>query len=388
MEFKYQLIFLGDIKNAAYEEIKQAFFDKIHDLGIAEEVVYVICADEFTHKYTSKQPAFIYYLGCKDNPGIDTNILTQLKDNGDAIYPLYFHQNCFENEIPNVIHAMNGSLYVSNKVDAVVSCALESFRLLRKSRRVFVSYKRSEATGVAQQLFDLLIKNGFDPFLDSYSIRPADNFQEELLHRMTDCDVLIQLYTPEFFKSCWCKKEMEEANLKQIGVVVVLWPEVKLNSFSHLCTSTSLTNNSFIEGQPSMMGTLNNNTVDRIINTVESVRARNLAARQDNICGEFIAEAVKCGKNIIQEYRYLLEKDRAGNNIRLFIPAIGIPQSYDCFESRNFRKLLKKNGLEIYLLYDSLCIRRRWIEHLDWLNESLDVKTIKRKEFESWMNKH
>lgn len=95
---------------------------------------------------------------------------------------------------------MNGTLYISEKVSAVVNCALESFRLLRKSRRVFISYKRSESTGVAQQLFDLLIRNGFDPFLDSYSIRPADNFQEELLHRMTDSDVLIQLYTPEFLK--------------------------------------------------------------------------------------------------------------------------------------------------------------------------------------------
>ena len=383
MHFKYQLIFLGDITNSAYGAIKDAFFAKIRDLGITNAAFDVICADDFIHKYTSKQPTFVYYLGCRNNPGTDSDILAQLFGNGDAIYPLYFNQQCFENEIPEVIRDMNGSLYVPNEVEAIVNCALEYFRLLRKSRRVFISYKRSEATHVAQQLFDLLIQNGFDPFLDAYSIRPADNFQEELFHRMTDCDVLIQLHTPEFFNSTWCQQEIKEANLKQIGVVVVLWPQVELKSFSHLCTPISLKKESFLQND-----ILNKDTANTIINTIESVRARNLAARQDSICGEFVAEASKYGKRIIQEYRYLLEKDNEGNDIRLFIPAVGIPQSYDCFESRNFRELLKKEELEIYLLYDSLRIRKKWIEHLDWLNEVLDVKTIKRKEFESWVRKH
>ena len=70
------------------------------------------------------------------------------------------------------------------------------------------------------------------------------------------------------------------------------------------------------------------------------------------------------------------------------IPAIGIPHAYDCYESRAFRRLLDTDGLEIYLLYDSLRIRKKWIEHLDWLNESLDVKTIKRKDFELWISQH
>lgn len=238
MSFKYQLIFLGDIRNKAYEEIREVFLDKVKDLGIQQDAIEVICASDI-NKYSNKQPTFAFYLGSKNNSGVDANILEQLIKNGDVVFPLYFEN--FEDEIPNVIKSMNGTLYISEKVSAVVNCALESFRLLRKSRRVFISYKRSESTGVAQQLFDLLIKNGFDPFLDSYSIRPADNFQEELLHRMTDSDVLIQLYTPEFFESQWCKIEVEEANLKQIGVVVLLWPNVELKPFSHLVASEILT---------------------------------------------------------------------------------------------------------------------------------------------------
>ncbi|MEB3376245.1 hypothetical protein SFC43_35045 [Bacteroides sp. CR5/BHMF/2] len=111
---------------------------------------------------------------------------------------------------------------------------------------------------------------------------------------------------------------------------------------------------------------------------MESVRARNLAARQDNLVGEFVEEARKQERRLIQEYRYLVENLENGR-IRLFIPAIGIPQSYDCFESLRFRELLNNEKLELFLIYDDLCIRKRWIEHLEWLNKSLEVKTIKKK---------
>ena len=47
--------------------------------------------------------------------------------------------------------------------------------------------------------------------------------------------------------------------------------------------------------------------IENIVNTVESVRARNLAARQDNLVGEFVKEARKQGRQLIQEYRYLVE---------------------------------------------------------------------------------
>ena len=124
--------------------------------------------------------------------------------------------------------------------------------------------------------------------------------------------------------------------------------------------------------------------IENIVNTVESVRARNLAARQDNLVGEFVKEARKQGRQLIQEYRYLVETLKDGR-IRLFIPAIGIPQSYDCFDSLRFRKLLDNEKIELFLIYDDLRIRKKWIEHLEWLNESLEVKTIKKKDFELWL---
>jgi hypothetical protein len=98
--------------------------------------------------------------------------------------------------------------------------------LLRKRRRLFISYKRTESAMVAQQLYHALDERGFDVFLDTLSVRPAEQFQEHLWHRMTDSDVVILLYTKSAHASGWVEQEIERANGMKITVVQLIWPGV------------------------------------------------------------------------------------------------------------------------------------------------------------------
>lgn len=384
MNYKYQLIFLGNVEHEACEAIRQKFFHKIGDFGLEENMFEVIHANDFNDKYSNKQPTLVFFFGDVNNLIRDVELLQTLIENGDAILPLYFGEK-FEKEIPEVIRKMNGERYSSDKVDKYVNCAFESMRLLRGNRKVFISYRRTDSSAVANQLFDAFVHNNYDVFLDTYSINLADDFQEELHHRLTDCDVLIQLYTKDFNTSNWCKEEIESANQKQIGVVEVVWPGCTLDGRNQLSEPILLEEKDFIElkynGEDCR---LTESTIESITRIVESVRARNLAARQDNLIGEFVAEARKQGHTLIKEYRYLVE-DMGNGYKRLFIPAIGVPQSYDCFESLGFRELLSNDKLELFLIYDDLRIRKKWIDHLEWLNKSLEVKTIKQIDFESWL---
>ena len=384
MTYKYQLIFLGDINNNACNTIKVRFFDKIHSIGLRENMFEVIYNETFERKYSNKKPSFVFYFGNLNHSEKDIDILKVLLDNGDAILPIYFGDN-FEAEVPKIIHVMNGRQYIADHIEKYINYAFESMRLLRENRKLFISYRRTDSSAVANQLFDAFVRNNYDVFLDTYSINPAKNFQEELHHRMTDCDVLIQLYTNDFKNSKWCNEEIISANQKQIGVVEIIWPDCTPDIHNLLCEPIQLTQKMFMnEDFHNGSCCITEECIENIVNAVESVRARNLAARQDNLVGEFVEEARKQGRQLIQEYRYLVEtlKD---DIIRLFIPAIGIPQSYDCFDSLRFRKLLDNEKIELFLIYDDLRIRKKWVEHLEWLNESLEVKTIKKKDFELWL---
>lgn len=384
MTFKYQLICLGDITNSAYTEIKDRFYEKITEMGLLSDAFIEIDASNFEAAYQNKQPSFVYYFGKKDHHDKDADILTTLMTNGDAIIPVYFHKDAFCEEIPKQAWKMNGKMYTSDRVNAFVNYALEALRLLRQNRKLFISYRRNESTAIANQLFDALVRCNYDVFLDTYSIGAAKNFQEELHHRLSDCDILIQLYTNEFKTSKWCLEEITAANQKQIGVIELVWPGLKLDIHNHLCEPIQLVENNFTTNSTDPHSQLSEDIVELITHKVESVRARNMAARQDSLVGEFIKEAQNVGRTLIQEYKYLVER-KEDDEVNVFIPAVGVPQSFDCYESLLFKELLSNPKTKIHLIYDDLRIKKRWIEHLDWLNSSLEVKTIKKKEFALWL---
>ena len=142
MKYKYQVIFLGDVINPACDEIRNRFFDKIREIGILDDALETITASNFAEKYDNKRPAFVYYFGKEGHNNCDENILNVLLENGDAIVPVFFKTNNFENEIPSAISQMNGKQYTSDEVDKFVNYSFESLRLLRQTRKLFISYRR------------------------------------------------------------------------------------------------------------------------------------------------------------------------------------------------------------------------------------------------------
>lgn len=386
----YQIVFLGDLTSPAYDAIKSKFFSLLADRMIDASLIDVMDGDRVVLPigkggYNPSKPTFAFYLGNALHNEKDVLAVKKLKDNADAIYPIFFTEGKFLDEVPKVLHPINGKLYSDAEIDAIVNVAFEELRLLRKRRRVFISYKRTDSTAVANQLYDVLSRHQFDVFLDSYAIRGSADFQQELYHRITDSDVLIQLNTQWFMDSKWCREEIVSANMHQIGVLQINWPGVDGGRANELCYRMEFTSTDFRRKQYKKSNSkLKKKVLEKVAGKVEAIRARNLAARYDNLKGEFIKEALRYGRTIIPEPLYLVEQKQDGKFI-YYVPAVGVPQSIDFHESlKMIDKMVAEPAGEIYLLYDDLSVLTQWIEHLDWLRNSLEVKTIKKQEFSKW----
>lgn len=385
--FKYQLIILGTIKPLV-ESIISTFYEKIEELKLQKEFYEIYFKDNL-NSYKGNQPAFVLYFGNENGNFEDLDDIQILLNEGNIVLPIFF--NSFGKEIPKILSNQNGLKYTDNNKDKIVDLILESFGKLRSTRKIFVSYKRDESTSVAIQLYEALEKNNFDVFLDTHSIKQGEPFQDELWHRMTDCDVILLLNTPKFLESEWCEKEIAEASVKQIGIIQAVWPNHKLERMAEVCFPYQLLDTNFVNGIYDNKDTskLNDDTVNDLVNQVESIRARNLASRQDNLITEFLNSARKYGKKLtIQPERFITEEIE-GNKRRIFIPSVGIPQSFDCNTSSELKKEIKEYSVEeVYLIYDDIRIREKWLKHLSYLNEYLDVKTIKKQEFDIWLQKN
>jgi hypothetical protein len=385
--YKYQIIFLGTIPSFCNELIS-LFFQKIDDLKLQSDFYKVLFIDDM-NEYKGNQPAFVIYFGNEDGKHDDLEITIKMLNEGNIILPIFF--NSFKKEIPELLSNQNGIQFSEFRREKIVDLILESFGKLRNSRKIFVSYKRDESTSIAIQLYEALEKNNFDVFLDTHSIKQGEPFQEELWHRMTDCDVILLLNTKKFLESEWCENEIAEASVKQIGVIQLIWPNHKLERMAEICFPYQLTEKHFINKSFENKDTskLNEESVNEIVRQVESIRARNLASRQDNLITEFLNFARKHNKEMtIQPERFITE-DLGDNKRRIFIPSVGIPQSFDCNTSSELKKEIKNFSVEdVFLIYDDVRIREKWLKHLSYLNEFLDVKTLKKQEFDIWLQKN
>lgn len=371
------------------------FFKLLDDLKLSNEIIKVIDANNYQSDYLGNQPAFALYFGDEGGYHKDLDITNKLLQDGVMILPIYFgeYEGAFSKEIPCILANQNGILYKEEELSRISNIILEAFELLRNTRKVFISYKRSESTSVAIQLYEALESYNYDVFLDTHSIGKGDAFQDELWHRMTDCDVIVMLNTPNFLESHWCKEELAEAGSKQIGIVQLVWPNHLIKDIdkgSYLSFPIQLKNTDFISNiyDNKDNSKLVDETLKKIIQKVESVRARNLAARQDNLITEFRSIAQQCGRNVIvQPEKFLTEILESGKKV-IYIPTIGIPQSTNC-QSAEIRHEFEKDSDNtcIKLIYDDLRIRDKWLKHLDWLNDNFkkEIKTLKKQEFKQWL---
>ncbi len=386
MKYKYQLILLGENEDL-FNKVKLELLDRFDELKLIQDLLKIITKDSI-EDYTGAEPAYVIYSGHKDKLDKKTEeILHSQKLDGNVILPVYL--DSFKNEMPDFLSNQNGLKFDDN-IKKICNLVLEGFELLRKNRKVFISYKRSESSNIAIQLYEALEQNNFDVFLDTHSVDKGEDFQEELWHRMTDCDVILMLNTKEFLKSEWCNKELEKAHIKRIGIVHLIWPDCEFEDFAHLAYSKKLLNRDFDKPIFSDLtkGRLKGEILQEIVNLIEGARARNLASRQDSLITDFTQAAHNNKMDVNLQYSRYITQDLSNGKRIVYIPTVGVPQSINCHNSQKLISNIEKNQIEsIYLIYDEMSIRNYWLEHLDWLNNYLDIQTIKKQNFNTWFSK-
>lgn len=376
---KYQLILIGD-KNILIKNILDTLFHHISELGLNKESILVIDESNFHAKHKSNAPTFCLYFGNTVGDFKNLDLLDVLLNNATLVLPVVTDLNEFVKSIPESLKNINGfELPSFNEVEKLVACILEGLSLLRLSRRLFISYKRDESTDVAIQLFEQLEKNGFDVFLDTHSIKPGEPFQEELWHRMADTDVVVLLNTPGFLKSYWTTEELAKANSMSIGILQLIWPNHKLEREAELSIPYQLIDSDFKESK------LKTETIKLIIARIESLRARSLASRRDNIITEFISSARNKIKTDLQPEKFIIVTSSNGKE-HIVIPTVGVPQAFTYNQFEELVSRIKSNAaVDIYLLYDHRNIREKWLKHLNWLDSYLPIKSIKIVEVDQWL---
>ena len=320
--------------------------------------------------------AALYFGG---DPTVDANLVDDLEVARVPIAPIIPVGGKVAATVPVEICKTNAYFLDSADIEfsGLSALALECLGLLRRQRRVFISYRRDDSRAAAVQLHDELSGRGYDIFLDTHDILPGDLFQEMLWHRLADCDVVIMLDTKDYFSSKWTKQELGRSLAQGIHILRIIWPrDPKDKSPSrHLSLSDAmpLTTADF---DPS--GTLVPARISEVVRRTETLRSRSVASRHREIAGKLRIEAERIGGTFegIGAHRSMTLSLPNGLVVEAY-PAVGVPTA-DLLNDIHEKARLANHGRFPCLVYDHHGIRPGWRKHLEWLDSQVkEVRALR-----------
>ena len=185
MAVLYELAVLGDPAEAQVEDLRGFVSRAVRAFGMAlgSEIAWSVRPPSFNPEQTTTAAAVFF--GGVDAPHGN---LDSLRRSAIPILPVVSDLARIREEIPEVLRPLNCLDYREGGAQRVATALLECCGLLPRQRRVFLSYRRSEARHAAVQLFDELSARVFDVFLDTHGVAPAVDFQTTLWHRLCDSE--------------------------------------------------------------------------------------------------------------------------------------------------------------------------------------------------------
>jgi hypothetical protein len=352
----YQLAVLGTPSKRQVAELQETVSAAVGMFGLRleNEVGWEISPNTFNPDQ-QRTSAVVFFGGT----GADHPSLPGLLRAGIPVVPVVSDVRQVSMEIPAALQALNCLSYASGGAKRVATALLECAGLLPKQRRVFVSYRRDEATQAALQMFDALTARHFDVFLDTHSIAPAEEFQTMLWHRLCDSDVLLMLDTPDYFSSRWTSAEFGRALAKGISVLRVAWPKTNASRGLGTASLAELAAHELDDAT----GLIDASAIDRICLQLEGVRSKSHAVRTINLVSNLRIGVEAIGGEVVGM--------GAGRGIRVRLPTgqlivvyptVGVPTSMTLHQAS-----LNSPDESVAILYDHVGLHPEWLTHMDWL---------------------
>lgn len=251
----------------------------------------------------------------------------------------------------------------STEIERLKNLILKYFNRLDSNKKVFISYRRKECSGLADQLFSALSRKGYKPFLDSYVIEPMEQFQNVLMHKLSDSEIFIFLNSPTYLKSKWCKKEIKLARKHNIGVLQI--------DFNGAGKVHDLVNKKVLSISQSAdeKRLYSNGVLQWILWNVENLRALSFEYRRASICNSIFLK--NQGKDLFLQDGIIINRTDG----EAYVPYNYIPSSESLHDAGKSVDIIDST-LRKFLCYNGEKCMGRKREHLEWLNSCLPVKAV------------
>jgi TIR domain len=213
--------------------------------------------------------------------------------NGTVAVPVLDDLGTFSSQVPSRLSPFNA--FEWSGVDpqrGLARALLEELGIEERNRRTFISHKRADGLGAAQQIHDALSHARFEPYIDRFVIRPGDDVQRRIADGLERHAFLLILETPEAHLSDWVYDEVDYALSHTMGNLIVQWPNVTTQIPGSAGVPRLRLEASDLVKDGHGYDVLTEEALDRLVEAVEAAHANGLARRRRMLVSN-VEEAVR-----------------------------------------------------------------------------------------------
>lgn len=356
----YQLVLIGPGRTTYQEPlvdaVRQLFADMALDFGAQGDLIL----GGKKEPDWSGFPVAVWFGLEEPADANDLAIMQQFLDRGFTLFPVVEDLDRFSACMPPELKSINGQDWNVARLSADV---MKGFRLARKVRQAFISYKRSESAGVAHQLFHELNERCYRVFLDTASVDSGVDFQKALWSRMADVDLLILLDTPNALSSNWVHQEFNRAHDLGLGVVQLIWPAHSRTSGTELSFPIELKADDFVDCRSDVTGVLRREPLKNVLSAIEAQRIRSLSARRTRLIEGLVDHMSTKGATFFVHPMRHVDVLKGTAKVAEIVPFVGVPDSLSLYQHERDRQ-----HEPTVVVFNGLGVDDEWAEHLRWLN--------------------
>jgi hypothetical protein len=201
------------------EKLMETLAEELRLIGLHHSVAVRMSAQA----PSPDRPSVGLYLGSENAAGsavVQQLALTALEEG--PVIPVVADLRRFGEETPPALSPINGMAWSAT---GVARALLEELGIEERQRKVFISHRREDGLGAAEQLHDHLSHMGFDPFIDRFAIRTGAAVQERIADALEEHAFLLLLETPSAADSDWVFFEIDYALSHTMGTLIIRWPD-------------------------------------------------------------------------------------------------------------------------------------------------------------------
>ena len=284
--------------------------------------------------------------------------------------------------LPTNLRGINVGFW-SKRVTESVPAILARAGLTADEHRVFISYRRVETQPLAEQLFDRLTHEGFEVFLDRFSIEPGLDFQRRLHQELADKAMVVLLESKWVQSSKWTQHEIDYTKRFRLGLLALNLPSAKplptidvdfrmqLAGVDFEKSPTSEKNTLFgLPREPekvSQWGPLNRTALDRVIARIKWTHDHAIFRRRRYLRNSMIASLRAVGVTALSvEPNGLLVAKAVDNSNRYSIWMTTRPPQVEDFHTTH-PKTLQAPASKGVIIGPTVLLEQDRLERLEWL---------------------